>query len=175
MKHDLESRLKLYMPWTNAYVCFIIFINWTVYGIRDWNVLGAIVPPALFAAGAVFVLRDFAQREIGQRVLFATLIAAAGSYFVAGGWIAFASAVAFVISETTDQIVFTITRRPLRDRILVSSAISVPIDSVVFLYLIDRLTPGALVVGVLAKMVASVAVWAWLLARDNRNSFTPAE
>ncbi|TXN78993.1 VUT family protein [Methylobacterium sp. WL8] len=122
----------------------------------------------MFAAGAVFVFRDFAQREIGQLVLGATLLAAAGSYFVAGGWIAFASAVAFVISETTDQIVFTITRRPLRDRILVSSAISVPIDSVVFLYLIDRLTPSALVVGVLAKMAASVAVWVWLLLRDNR-------
>ena len=101
--------------WTSSYVCFIVFINWTVYGIPDWNVFGAMVPPALFAAGAVFVFRDFAQREIGQLVLGATLLAAAGSYFVAGGWIAFASAVAFVISETTDQIVFTITQRSLRD------------------------------------------------------------
>jgi uncharacterized PurR-regulated membrane protein YhhQ (DUF165 family) len=171
----LHTRLKPSLPWTYAYVCFIVFINWTVYGLRDWNVLGAIVPPALFAAGAVFVLRDYAQREIGQRVLLATLIAALGSYFVAGGWIALASAVAFFISETTDQIVFTFTRRPLRDRILISSAISVPIDSVVFLHLIDRLTPGALAVGVLVKMVASVAVWGWLLFRDNRSSLTPAE
>lgn len=155
--------------WTVAYVTFIIFINWTVYGIPDWDIFGAKVPPALFAAGAVFVLRDFAQREIGQKVLIATLVAAAGSYFVAGGWIAFASAVAFVISESIDQLVFTVLKKPLKDRILISSAISVPIDSLVFLYLIDRLTPGALLVGFIAKMAASIAVWLWLHARNNRN------
>lgn len=156
------------IKWTVIYVAFIVFINWTVYGISDWNIFGAVVPPALFAAGAVFVLRDFAQREIGQSVLVATLVAAVASYFVAGGWIALASVLAFVISETADQIVFTVTRRSLRDRILISSVISVPIDSLVFLYLIDRLTPGALLIGVLAKMAASVAVWLWLLVRDNR-------
>lgn len=154
--------------WTFAYVAFILFINWTVYGVPDLHIIGVQIPPALFAAGAVFVLRDFAQREIGQGVLVATFLAAVGSYFVAGGWIALASATAFVISETTDQVVFTLLRKPLKDRILVSSAIAVPIDSLVFLYLIDRLTPGALVVGVVAKMAASVAVWAWLLVRDIR-------
>lgn len=153
--------------WSSAYVCFILSINWTVYGVADWHVFGAQIPPALFAAGAVFVLRDFAQREIGQKVLGATLLAAVGSYFVAGGWIALASATAFVISETVDQVVFTVLRKPLKDRILVSSAISVPIDSLVFLYLIDRLTPEALFVGFAAKMAASVAVWMWLLTRDD--------
>lgn len=156
------------MRWTTAYVGFILFINWTVYGVADWQIFGAQVPPALFAAGAVFVLRDFAQREIGQWVLAATLLAALGSYFVADGWIALASAVAFLISESLDQIVFTVLRRPLKDRILVSSAISVPIDTLVFLYLIDRLSPGALLVGFMTKMAASVAVWLWLLCRDKR-------
>ncbi|WP_456684416.1 VUT family protein [Bradyrhizobium sp. P5_C11_2] len=153
-------------PWTPFYVLFILFINWTVYGIGDWDVLGAKIPPALFAAGVVFVLRDFSQQEIGQRVLVATLLAAAGSYFVAGGWIALASAIAFVISETVDQIVFTILRKPLKDRILISSACSVPIDSFVFLQLIERFTLGAFLIACIIKMVASLAIWLWLRHRD---------
>lgn len=157
-------------PWTFAYVLFIVFINWTVYGLPDWNILGAQVPPALFAAGVVFVLRDFSQQEIGRRVFGYTLLAAAGSYFVAGEWIAFASAIAFVVSETTDQIVFTVLRKPLKDRILISSACSVPLDSIVFLWLIDRFTLGGFIIACIIKMAASFAIWLWLRHRDGSDT-----
>lgn len=154
--------------WTISYVATIVFINWTVNGIPNINVLGAIVPPALFVAGLVFVLRDFSQRGIGQKVIVPTMLAAVLSYFIAGGWIALASALAFFISEAIDQIVFTVLRRPLKDRILVSSAISVPVDSLVFLYMIDLLSPAAFVVAFIAKMTASIIVWLWLNRRDGK-------
>jgi queuosine precursor transporter len=54
-------------------------------------------------------------------------------------FIAVASVSAFLVSETADWIVYTVTKRPLRDRILASSAVSSPLDSVVFLGLIGFL------------------------------------
>src|SRR5690606_40392935 len=40
-------------------------------------------PPMSLAVGLVFVLRDFAQREVGHKVLFIMLIGAAISYLMA--------------------------------------------------------------------------------------------
>ena len=57
----------------------------------------------------IFILRDFAQREIGHKVLGAMAVGAVLSYFMADPFVAFASVVAFMISELVDWVVYTFT------------------------------------------------------------------
>jgi hypothetical protein len=154
------------LKWSFAYVAFIAAINWNVEHVPPWLLFDIKLPPGLLLAGAVFVLRDFSQCEIGHRVLWATAVASALSYFSAGPAIAGASTFAFVISETVDWAIFTLTRRRLSQRILISSAISVPIDTVVFYSAIGIADPPAIVLGIAVKMLASVGVWLWLRRRE---------
>jgi uncharacterized PurR-regulated membrane protein YhhQ (DUF165 family) len=78
---------------------------------------------------------------------------------MADPFIAIASALAFIVSETTDWAVYTKTKRPMKDRILLSSAISVPIDSLVFLVVAGFFGWTTFFVMVVSKMIASVIVW----------------
>lgn len=94
---------------------------------------GEVWPPLSLVVGVVLVVRDFAQREIGHRVWFAMLAGAVLSYLLADPFIALASAAAFIVAEAVDWAVFTVTKRPLRDRVLLSSVVSSPVDSAVFL------------------------------------------
>ena len=114
--------------------------------------------------GLIFVARDYAQREIGHRVIIAMLIAASLSYVMASPFVAVASLAAFLISEFADWAIYSFTYRPFSQRILISSLISTPLDSIVFLAVIGHLS----VVGALAmtasKMLGALIVW-WLVRR----------
>ena len=115
--------------------------------------------------GFIFVLRDYAQRDIGHRVLFATAVAGVVTYFMATPEIAIASITAFALSETADWAVYSFTRRPLQQRILWSSLIAVPLDTVVFQHLAGYLTPAAFSTEVLSKTMGVFMVWQLLRAR----------
>jgi uncharacterized PurR-regulated membrane protein YhhQ (DUF165 family) len=82
------------------------------------------------------------------------------SYIMADPFIALASGAAFAISEAVDWLVFTVTKRRLKDRILLSSAIAVPVDSVVFLTIAGFFSWTGLAVMVVSKMIAALIVWA---------------
>lgn len=115
--------------------------------------------------GFIFVLRDYAQRDIGHRVLLATAVAGVVTYFMATPEIAIASITAFALSETADWAVYSFTRRPLQQRILWSSLIAVPLDTVVFQHLAGYLTPAAFSTEVLSKTLGVFMVWQLLRAR----------
>ena len=66
---------------------------------------------------------------------------------------ALASLTAFIISEMADWAVFSFTGSPLQQRILISSLISVPLDTLAFLYLSGYLTPAAFTTEMLSKAV----------------------
>ncbi|CAO4135936.1 VUT family protein [Methylorubrum extorquens] len=172
MTHDHLRYLKLFLcglanlKWTATYVLSIAAINWSVGNVPLLLVFGIELPPGLLLAGAVFVLRDFSQQEIGHWVLAATAAASVLSYFTAGFDIAAASTLAFVVSETVDWAVFTLTRRRLSQRILISSAISVPIDTTVFYWARDIASPSGIALGIAVKMLASVGIWLWLRRRE---------
>lgn len=122
-------------------------------------------PPLSLAVGAVFVLRDFAQREIGHWVIVVMLLGAAASYVLASPAIAVASCAAYLIGEFADWAVYTFSRRPQADRVLLSSALGAPLDSAVFLALIGFFSwPGVLLM-TLSKMVSAGLVWFWLRRR----------
>lgn len=150
---------------TLLYIVLIVVVNWgfTVVPLVQMPG-GEMWPPMSLVVGFVFVVRDFAQREVGHRVLVAMLIGAALSYVMASPMVAMASATAFLISEFTDWAVFTVTKRPLSQRILISSAIGTPVDSVVFLHMIGHLTVTGVVVMTASKMIGAGFVW-WMLRR----------
>jgi uncharacterized PurR-regulated membrane protein YhhQ (DUF165 family) len=102
------------------------------------------------------------QRRYGHKVLLAMLAAAALSYLTADPFVATASVIAFLISEGVDWAVYTWTKRPLADRVLLSSAISVPLDSAVFLGILGLLLPQLFFAQVISKMFGAAVVWAGL-------------
>lgn len=164
-----------------AYVAFIVLVNWLfipenlIEGVTQWSTNGwmGTLYLANVIVGFVFVLRDYAQREIGHKVLLATALAGLPVWWLAGPGLAIASLTAFILSETTDWAVYSFTRRPLQERILVSSLLSVPVDTLVFQHLAGYLTPAAFLTEVLSKAVGVAAVW-WLLKLRVGNDETPA-
>ena len=123
---------------------------------------GEMFAPMSLLVGFVFVLRDFAQREIGHRVLAAMAVGVLASYLLADPFVAIASATAFAISEAVDWAVYTYTRKPLKQRILISSAISTPVDSVVFMLMLGFFSWYGFVVMVASKMIGALIVWSRL-------------
>ncbi len=97
-------------------------------------------------------------------MLFAILAGAALSYVMANPYVAVASALAFAVSELADWLVYSLTKRPLSQRILLSSLLSTPIDSAVFLRGIGLLSPAGVAVMTASKMAGALIVW-WMIRR----------
>jgi uncharacterized PurR-regulated membrane protein YhhQ (DUF165 family) len=85
---------------------------------------GEMFAPMSLLVGFVFVLRDFAQRDLGHKVFIPMIVGLVLSYLLANPFVAVASAVAFAISELVDWAVYTYSGKPLKERILISSAVS---------------------------------------------------
>lgn len=119
-------------------------------------------PPMSLAVGLVFVVRDLAQREIGHRVILLMLAGAALSYFMASPAIAFASCAAYLIGETVDWLAYTFVKRPLHDRVLISSAVGTPLDSAVFLLLIGHFSWFGVAAMAVSKMLGAGVAYFWL-------------
>lgn len=155
------------MRWTAAYIASIALVNYlftvlplyTLPSGDKWS-LGSVI------VGLVFVARDFAQREIGHHVWIAMLIGAILSYQMADPFVAAASLMAFAVSECVDWAVYSWTKRPLAQRIVLSSLISTPVDSAVFLQVIGHLSVTGLVIMVLSKMVAAIVVCELIRRRE---------
>ncbi len=56
-------------------------------------------------------------------------------------------------------MIYTLTKRPMSDRILISSLISVPLDTAVFYALLGILDPLALALGVAIKLMGTLVFW----------------
>lgn len=121
-------------------------------------------PPMSLVVGLVFVLRDLAQREIGHRVLMLMLVGAALSAVMASPAVAFASCAAYVVGELVDWAVFTLSRRPLHQRVVLSSLLGTPVDSAVLLGLIGFLTVEGVLLMTASKMIGAIVV-AWMMRR----------
>ncbi len=151
--------------YTTLYIALIVAVN---YGFTVAPMValpgGEMWPPISLAVGFIFIARDYAQREIGHRVIIAMLAAGILSYFMASPFVAVASVAAFLISEFADWAVYSFTGRSFARRVLLSSAVGTPIDSAVFLALIEQFS----VIGVLAmtasKMLGALLVW-WMIRR----------
>lgn len=120
-----------------AYIASIVLAN----ALTAWFGLVQLWPTSLavtagtFAAGAALILRDAVHEAGGWRWVVAAISAGvAVSYVVSDPRIAVASAIAFAGSELVDWAVFTpVRRRSLARAVLVSSVVSAPVDTVLFL------------------------------------------
>ena len=143
-----------------AYVATIVLVN---YGFVIVPLLptpwGDMWPPMSIAVGLVFILRDYAQRAIGHRVLLAMLAGCALSWWLSSPMVAVASVTAFLVSELADWAVYTWRRGSFRDRVLLSSAIGTPIDSAVFLLMIGHFSVTGVILMTASKMLAALVVW----------------
>jgi queuosine precursor transporter len=156
-----------------AYVAFIVLVNWLfvpdqlIEGVTQWstNTWMGTLYLANVIVGFVFVLRDYVQREIGHKVLLATVLAGIPVWYFAGPGLAFASMIAFTLSELTDWAVYSFTKRPLQNRILLSSMLAVPVDTLAFQHFAGYLTPAAFVTEVLSKAIGVAIVWYLLKLR----------
>jgi queuosine precursor transporter len=162
--------------WTAVYVALMPLINWSFAAVPTFPIADALgggqFQPLAIVTGLVLVARDFAQREIGHRVLGAMLVGLALSTLTSWITIVLASGAAFLISETVDWAVYTLSRRPLSQRIMISSALSAPIDQTVFIWLASSVVPGifawgTVLTGIASKLVGAAAV-AWWVARSER-------
>ena len=150
---------------TALYVALIVLVN---YGFSVVPLVklpdGTMWPPMSLVVGFIFVVRDFAQREIGHRVIIAMLIGAALSYVMADPYVAAASAAAFLVSEAADWLIYSLTKRPFSQRILYSSLLSTPLDSAVFLFGIGHFSIAGVVTMTISKLAGAFVVW-WLIRR----------
>ncbi len=153
--------------YTIVYIALIVAVN---YGFTVTPLValpgGEKWPPISLIVGFIFVARDFAQREIGHRVIIAMLAAGALSYIMADPFVAAASVAAFLFSEFADWAVYSFTGRPFAERVLLSSAVGTPLDSVVFLGIIGQLSMAGVLAMTASKMLGALAVW-WLIRRQN--------
>ena len=150
---------------TIAYIVSIVAVNIGFVYIPPVPLLGEMFPPMSLIVGLIFIARDFAQKEIGHKVLGAMAVGAVLSYLMADPFVAIASVIAFAISEMVDWGVYTYTKRPLRDRILLSSALGTPVDSAVFLLILGFFSPLGFLLMTLAKMLTAVILW-WRLNNE---------
>lgn len=154
--------------WTALYIGSIVLVNWLFVAVPPLSTPFGDLYLATLIVGAVFVLRDYAQREIGHSILLATFVAGVLTWYMTSPALAIASLTAFFISEMADWAVFSFTRRPLQTRILISSIIAVPLDTFAFLYLTGFLTAASFSVEVISKAVGVMIVFLLLRARYQR-------
>lgn len=156
-----------------SYVLCVVLVN---YGFTVVPMVplpgGEMWPPMALVVGFIFVLRDYAQRQVGHWILPAMLLGGVISWFMASPQVAMASVCAFLTGEFMDWAVYTYTGRPFSQRVLISSAVGTPVDSVVFLGMVGMLSLTSVVVMTLSKMVASFIIF--LLARRRERAVTTA-
>lgn len=159
-----------YVKYTCIYILLIPFINWSFTWVPMWGILpGWAFNPVTIVTGLVLVVRDFAQREIGHEVLIAMAIALVLTALFAGKELALASGLAFAISELVDWVLFTFTRFRLSSRVLLSSALSAPIDTTVFLYGAEQIRPEQftlpnITMSIIGKMFGALVIW-WIIRK----------
>jgi queuosine precursor transporter len=159
-----------------AYVAAIVLVNWlftpsaAIDGVTQWQSPWGLIYLSNIVVGFVFVLRDYAQRAIGHRVLVATLLAGVLTYAVAlwtntpdiARTLAVASVTAFLVSEMLDWSVYSFWKKPLQERILVSSLLAAPVDTLIFQNMAGYYTPAGAVTEIASKLLGVAVVW-WLL------------
>lgn len=152
------------MLWLAAYIGSVVAINVAFSAAPHLDLLWSCW------AGLIFILRDMVQVRYGHWSVAAMLAACVASYLLADPFVATASVTAFAVSEMIDWAVFSVTRRPLRDRLWISSSISVPVDTALFFGMIGVWDPAVWTVGLASKLFGISIVWALMRAREARTA-----
>lgn len=155
-----------------AYIVSVVAGVWAVGDPKDPTLVpvapGMMAPVAVYFVGLTLVIRDLLHRRLsGQArkpVLFALIATGATISAVFSPAIAVASAAAFALSETVDYIVFALTERfGFLRAVVTSNAVSLIVDSVVFLSIAFEgglaFLPGQILGKALATLAAVLVLW----------------
>lgn len=175
-KNNLKFSL-LHVKYTLIYIILIPLINWSftwapmveLPWLPEWA-----FNPVTIVTGLVLVARDFSQREIGHEVLIAMGLALFLTFVTSGGALALASGAAFLVSELIDYALFTLTSYKLSTRVLLSSSMAAPIDTITFLYgaryIRDaQLTVPNISMSIAGKMFGAIIIWMLIKYRLENN------
>ncbi len=173
MAHSYWQFLNRYKA-TISYMAVILILNKLFVIVPLFYIAGELLSPLDFVVGIIFVFRDFAQREIGHRVIVPMIAAGLLSYVLADATVAFASMGAFFASELIDWGIFTYTRKPLSQRLFLSAAFSSPVDSFIFLYLLGQLNWLALTIMTITKIMGVILVLMLWRRTQHRDAVTIA-
>lgn len=169
--------VKLKRPplrWVYLYVVLIPLVNWGFAHIPTVPMPdGGNWAPMAIVTGLILVVRDFAQREVNHYILLPLLIGLGFSYLMAPPEIALASGIAFAVSELVDYLVYTTSSRPLSERVMISSSLSAPLDSALFLLVGNMAIPGlftwmTLITSIASKILGAYVVYRILKAREQK-------
>ena len=133
---------------------------------------GIMAPSGVLMIGLALVLRDLVQRRLGISWAFGAILAGTAlSALLAPPSLVAASAVAFLLSELADLVVYTpLQQRRLTLAVAASSIVGAIVDSVCFLWLafgsLDFL--AGQVIGKGWMVLAALPVVHWLRRRDAR-------
>lgn len=149
-----------------AFIAAILAANYvtTRYGMVPVG-FGLIATAGTYFAGATFILRDAVHDVAGRRAVLALILLGAGlSFAISAPFIALASAVAFLLSESADFLVY----QPLRKRgyvraAVASNTVGALVDTVAFLAIAGFPIREA-IAGQMAGKVAVTAVVVLLVA-----------
>lgn len=146
------------MKFSIIYIATVVLINMAFTYIPPVELYnGTIWSVGSLIAGAVFVARDYAQREVGHyKVMLLMITSGAISYVMADPFVAMASISAFAISELVDYLAFTFYKGNFKARVVASSFIGVPIDTLVFLTIIDSMSAFSFLVMTVSKLIVLV-------------------
>lgn len=99
---------------------------------------GFMAPAAVYVVGVTLILRDWLHELTGRRTALLAIVAGAGLSAAFDIRLALASGLAFLISEVLDLLVYEQVRNRFDSvpaGMAVSNAVSVPVDSLIFLTL----------------------------------------
>jgi uncharacterized PurR-regulated membrane protein YhhQ (DUF165 family) len=153
--------MKLRFPFvaTISYIAFIVLLNTAIVYWPPIHVFSQPISPADAFVGCIYLVRDFAQREIRHYVFIAMMIGAALSFFLASHAIAMASVSAFIVGELIDWAIYTYTKKPLSQRLMYSALMSAPMDTVIFLVVLDQLNWAGFLLMNIGKITGVFILW----------------
>lgn len=141
------------LKFTIFYLASAVLVNAMFLLLPPFHLGPAMLTWGSFVVGGTFILRDYAQQEIGHRVLWATLAATGITALMSPG-LALASGSAFLVSELLDWAVFSRVPGSFRRRVILSSLVGTPVDSVLFTVLAGFFSWSGVVVMTASKLLA---------------------
>lgn len=123
------------------YLLSIVLANVLTAAFQPIFLGGLIIPVGSFLIGATFIFRDLVQNKYGRKntyicITFALILSAVVSYMLGDTlMIVFASAVSFIISESSDTEIYTRLKNSMVKRVFISGLVGGTLDSVIFVIL----------------------------------------
>lgn len=147
------------MNYALLYILTLLFVNMSFVHLPVIDLGFGLFAPASFLVGFIFVIRDYAQRQVGHFIIPAMLVGCVLTYVLAEPWVAFASLMAFAISEFVDWGVYSVSNMKFHKRVLFSSFIATPVDSIVFLIAVDLVSTATFVIMTSCKLLTAIGIY----------------